>query len=364
MRRILWCSHRDILNPLAGGAERTTFEIGRRLVGAGYQFTIVAPVWPGAPAKDRIDGVEIIRLGKYFGPHLARLWMLYPRPKVDFVIDDLAHVVPWEGFLANSSHGAAFFRHFHGRTIRWQARWPASELLGRLERSYERVYRKWPFVTESEAGRADLEHLGIARDRVHLIPPGVDLSLYHPTPKSRRPSVVYFAGLKRYKRPDVAVRVFGNVLSTHPDATLYIVGEGTERSSLVTLSAQLGLTSKVCFVGRLSLRDLASLVSSSWVNVHTSVAEGWGLSALEAAAAGTPTVAFRVPGISESVSQGGSGLLVADGDLAGLSNALSATLDRHEEWTDSSRKWAERFPWGLCATRWSDFIENCIRGST
>ena len=61
--KILWMNHRDIANPKAGGAERTIYEIGRRLVLLGHEVDVLAGGWPGAARHETIDGVRHHRYG-------------------------------------------------------------------------------------------------------------------------------------------------------------------------------------------------------------------------------------------------------------------------------------------------------------
>jgi glycosyltransferase involved in cell wall biosynthesis len=86
----------------------------------------------------------------------------------------------------------------------------------------------------------------------------------------------------------------------------------------------LGLRENVLFTGRISNSEVAEIVASSWLNIHSSVIEGWGISIIEATSAGTPTVAFRVPGVSESLENGINGISVGNGNRKAL---VSAALE-------------------------------------
>ncbi len=51
---VLWLAHRDPLNPKAGGAERTIFEVARRLVDGGNEVTLVTAGWKEGKARENI----------------------------------------------------------------------------------------------------------------------------------------------------------------------------------------------------------------------------------------------------------------------------------------------------------------------
>jgi glycosyltransferase involved in cell wall biosynthesis len=73
---------------------------------------------------------------------------------------------------------------------------------------------------------------------------------------------------------------------------------------------------------------------------------------MEAAAAGTPTAAYDVPGVSEAVVHGETGLLVPDGDTAKLAEATRSLLATQAEWPARCRRWASRFSWDDTAGQW------------
>jgi glycosyltransferase involved in cell wall biosynthesis len=120
----------------------------------------------------------------------------------------------------------------------------------------------------------------------------------------------------------------------------------------------------VHFTGRIGVEALAEIVSRSWVNVHCSMSEGWGYSILEASASGTPTVAYAVPGVSETVEPGVNGILVADRDVDALVDATESVVLDHAEWIARSRIFAERFTWDVAANRWRNHFSAMIAGSS
>ena len=63
----------------------------------------------------------------------------------------------------------------------------------------------------------------------------------------------------------------------------------------------------VKFAGRVSNKELFGLLGSVWINLHFSVTEGFGLSLVEAARCGTPSVAADTPGVSEVIREFGIG---------------------------------------------------------
>ena len=86
-----------------------------------------------------------------------------------------------------------------------------------------------------------------------------------------------------------------------------------------------------------------------------SLAEGWGLTVLEANSVGTPAVAYDVPGLRDSVRDKMTGWLVPPGTslAAVLTGALAELTDpgQRRRYCDQSRRWARSFSWDSSAER-------------
>jgi len=288
--------------------------------------------------------------------HLALPFVLMGE-EFDAAVCDLGHAVPWPSVpLLARRRCAVFFHHLHVRTLRGQVNPILAATLSAVERAYPVIYRNETFMTESRSSRDDLMRLGVDPRRIVLIPPGVDHGLFRPGPKTPFPSIVYFGGMRRYKRPRDALLAFALVKREIPEARLYVVGEGPELPGLRELTEGLGIGGSAEFTGRLEYGRLAELVSSAWLNVHTSAAEGWGLSVVEAAAAGTPTVAYDVPGVSDTVEEGRNGIRVRDGDARALAEAALRILRNPERWWRSSPEVAAKYSWDRTARMWEGVL--------
>jgi hypothetical protein len=82
------------MNPRAGGAERTIYEVCKRLAEKGHKITLLIGGWKGCAARNHMDDIVIFRFGKNIGPHLA-LPIFLLKNKFDIVVNDLGHAVPW-----------------------------------------------------------------------------------------------------------------------------------------------------------------------------------------------------------------------------------------------------------------------------
>jgi glycosyltransferase involved in cell wall biosynthesis len=89
--------------------------------------------------------------------------------------------------------------------------------------------------------------------------------------------------------------------------------------------------------------------------------EGFGLSILEAAACGTPTVGYDVPGVRDAVIQGKTGVLVPSGDTVSLGNCVTELLtdnERRRILGDHATGWAMNFLWDDTARHFDNAMKH------
>ena len=341
-------------NPLAGGAEIHLHEIFGRLAARGHEITLLCGGWGGAEPRTRLDGIEVVRVGtRYTFPFLARTAFRRRLASRDFdlLVEDV-NKIP----LATTRWGGppvvALVPHLFGGTAFQELAAPLASAVWLAERPLGRVYRGVPFQAISLSTADDLAVRGIPREAVAVIYPGVDTEGYTPQEAARAPAPVfaYLGRLKRYKGVHHVVRAFA--LLGHPTATLEIAGAGDYRPALERLAASLDLGDRVRFLGRIGEEEKLHLLRRAWALVFASPKEGWGITNLEAAAAGTPVVASNSPGIRESVRDGETGYLVPHGDAGAMADALGRlAADRAlvSRLGVQARRFAETFTWERAA---------------
>jgi len=199
-------------------------------------------------------------------------------------------------------------------------------------------------------------------DRIEIVPPGVDHSVFHSERRDAARSalglagrhVMLFAGrIQPLKGAGLAVRCLAELEDR--DALLLVVGgasgaEGTaELAGLHALVDELGLRRQVRFLPAQPHHSLASFYRAADVCLVPSRSESFGLVALEAAACGTPVVAASVGGLRSLVADAETGFLVesrdpqdyaacvatlfADAGLAARFGAEAAARSRRYSWT-------------------------------
>jgi hypothetical protein len=163
-----------------------------------------------------------------------------------------------------------------------------------------------------------------------------------------------------HKRLDLLLRALPRIIEQHPRIQVVVIGEGSARLDLEELAAELGVDQHVTFHGHLSSAKRDVLVSCGWLAVNPSVGEGWGLSIIEANAAGLPAVCFSVDGLRDAVRSGDTGWIAdhADDLSETIVHALNVLSDDTEAtlWSSRAREWAASFSWEATASTLSNIL--------
>jgi len=133
------------------------------------------------------------------------------------------------------------------------------------------------------------------------------------------------AELHRNKGLDMFIGAFADALKEQPNTALVVIGEGEERKSLELLSENLGIEKKVHLLG--FRKNASQFLKSFDVFVLPSRTEAFPYVILEAGLAQLPTIASKVGGIPEVITNDKNGVLVNPGDQKALSKAIIELID-------------------------------------
>jgi len=181
--------------------------------------------------------------------------------------------------------------------------------------------------------------------KISIIPNGIALEAFETAEPSALTSVpsgdVRLVFVGRFDVPKDHATLL-RALTAVPNAHLLLVGDGPQRHALQKLARVLRIEARVTFLGWRS--DVAAVLKASDIYVHSTRAEGFGIAACEAMAAGLPVVASDVPGLAEIVE--GSGILFPPGNdkvLAHQLNELIASQERRRKMSQASVRRARQF---------------------
>ena len=325
--------------PLLGGMERLNQRMLAGLVGPEPLY-LVGPRGCGAhaPTVTRILEVPASPLWKFLARALlAGLRLGRHRPRLVIAGSGITAPVAWLVAKLNGAHSVVYL---HGLD------------LVALNRIYQLVWL--PFIRRCDLAVANSSNTarlatekGVDGRRLHVVNPGTDL--HGPDPDARvefrsvhglgrRPVLLSVGRLTPRKGLVEFVRdVMPRVLSVHPDAVLLVIGADakdalfTHRDSIlerVVATARNGdVLDAIRFFPPCDDATLHAAYHAADVHVFpvrelTGDVEGFGMVAIEAAAHGLPTIAYRTGGLADAVLEGATGTLVKAGDHVAFGAAI------------------------------------------
>lgn len=357
-------------------------ELARRLTDR-FEVRVIGPHATGAARRERMDGVEVVRF-RYAPARLETLvnhggivtnlkrnplkWLLVPafliaqtwtiwratrhwRPDVIH-----AHWLIPQGFIVAllsrfCQAVPPFLVTSHGADLYALRFWPMPALKRFVAR------RAAAMTVVSHAMLQALEEQGISAEGVSVQPMGVGLAeRYVPDPAIERDhSELLFVGrLVEKKGLAVLLAAMPRILQAHPQVHLTIAGFGPEETTLRAQVQELGLESKVKFLGAVSQDQLpglyrrAGIFLAPFIQARGGDQEGLGLVTVEAIGCGCPVIVSDLPAVRDVVAD--PAMRVTPGDPADIVASVNRMLDRPKEVRDEMaselRKVAvENFDW-------------------
>ena len=210
-------------------------------------------------------------------------------------------------------------------------------------------------ITDSDFSKLEIsKYFGIGSSRIDVIYLGASSLPMTTGPVARSPLVLFVGSLFDRRHIPELLEGFRRLAARMPDARLEIVGDNrtNPRVEIDKLIAATGMSSRVHWRSYISDADLASLYASASAFAFLSDYEGFGMTPLEAIAAGVPIVVLDTAIAREIYGPAAVYLERPDPDL--IASALERVLGRADERTrliEAGRLQLERYSWRECAQR-------------
>ncbi|MFE7742965.1 glycosyltransferase family 4 protein [Nocardia sp. NPDC057455] len=360
MREVLLLCWRDTGHPQGGGSERYLEQVGAQLAARGVEVTLRTARYPGAPRRERVDGIDISRAGGRYTVYpralaallLGRIGLGPLRGLRPDAVIDTQNGIPFFATAVTAAPSVVLVHHGH------REQWPvAGRLVGRIgwwieSRLSPRVHRRNQYLTVSLPSAEELATLGVDRSRIAVVRNGAEpVPADAPTgaaeTRSPAPTVVVLSRLVPHKQIEDALAAVARLRDRVPGLRLDVIGDGWWADNLRDNARELGIADAVTFHGHVDERRKHELLARAWVHVLPSRKEGWGLAVIEAAQHGVPTVGYRSSrGLTDSIVDGATGILVDD--VAQLADAVGDLLDDPGARTvmgEKARARAREFSW-------------------
>lgn len=161
--------------------------------------------------------------------------------------------------------------------------------------------------------------------RATVAPMPAEVSLFVPGAARHETRLLFVGRLNGQKG---MARLLDALAATSANVSLDVIGDGEDRAALVAQAQSLGLAHRVTWHGALPPHQLVPFYQAATAVVIPSELEGLGLVAVEAQLSEAPVIAFRSGGLTDVVTDGVTGILVAPGDGAALAAAIVTIVSR------------------------------------
>ncbi len=368
---------------MVGGLGRHVYHLTKELVKDGIDTTVMSIALPGSPPSEEVEGVHVRRVDPFkFRSTGFITWVLnFNEEMIEEALRlhdewefDIIHVHDW----LTGPAGIALKHLLHKPLI---ATIHATEVgrRGGIHNEEQSIIHSWEWRTTYEAWKVivcsnymvdEVSRVhGVPKDKLIMIPNGIDVSYIdsvkvppgfrdlYAMPSERL--IVFVGRLVHEKGPDLVLAAFRELLKWDWNLKLLIVGDGPMKEHLMGLAHDWGIWDKVYFTGRVNDETLYSILKVSDLAILPSRYEPFGITILEAMAAGIAVITTRVGGPNEIVRDWYNGVKVMPDNVDEIIGAAKVLLSNDElrssiakNARDSVLRW---YTWDRIA-RWTKMV--------
>jgi glycogen synthase len=363
-----------------GGISPHVFNLSKSLAKSGVKVHVVTCDFPGAPARETLDGVEVYRIDSYKNPspdfatwvYLMNLNMQREAAAIAGKLEDkvdLFHAHDW--LVATAGIG---LKHVFRKPLLVTMH---STEIGRrdgIHTSTEKMiaeteawltYEAWKVICCSQYMVSHVKWaFGLPDDKLVMVPNGVNMQVYDEARQQNlkpfrsafalpEEKLVLFVGRLVYEKgAHVLINAIPRILEK-VNAKFVIVGSGYMKDQLSTIVRSMGLEHKVMFTGFVDEETLLKLQCCADVSVVPSLFEPFGIVTLEAMAAKSPVVVSDTGGLSEIVEHDITGVKVYPNNTESLAWGITKVLtdDKYRNILreNAYKKIQEKYDWDKIA---------------
>lgn len=314
----------------SGGVETGTIDLAKEFVLQGHKAVVISN-----------GGKLVDELTAYGGKHyklpvheknpftaismIGSIKEIIRKEEIE-IVHARSRVPGFSAFFAARSIGVPFITTCHG----YYSKHFLSRIMG---------WGRFVIVSGNVVARHMIKSFGVPRERIRLIPRGVDLEKFtYIKPDISTPKKEYVIGVVGRITPIKGhiyfIRAISKVVRLMPNIKIFIIGDAPSskpkyRQELEVLIRRLSLTKYISFLG--VCHDIPEKMKILDLLVMPSIGEEtFGRVIVEAQASGVPVVASRIGGIVDLIKNGENGILVDPRDWSGLSEAIIRVLKNKE----------------------------------
>lgn len=282
---------------------------------------------------------------------------------------DIIYAHDWLSFVAGMAakrvSGKPLIAHVHATEFERAGGGPVDTRIYDIER--EGLHAADRIIAVSNRTKNIVtERYGIAPEKVEVVWNGVDRA---PETSATAPArlyalraagyklVLFLGRITLQKGPDHLLRYARRVLEKNPRVYFIFAGDGDMRGQVMREAAELGIANRVLFTGFLRDEERQETLRAADVFVLPSVAEPFGLSALEAASAGIPIILSKQSGVAEAMRHALAGDFWDTESMAEKILAVLSLPALADELRTSGAREAATLTWERTASRVRDVMD-------
>lgn len=239
------------------------------------------------------------------------------------------------------------------------------------------ILKNCDFVTPNNLHHvSEIMKFGVSKDKIAAIPNGIDLELYKPRNKielrkklgiDKEKKMVFFVGwLIERKGLDYLVKSFPEVLATHKNAMLYLIGSGSLKTSLEKTAHKLRISNNMKILDSMPPKEVALWMAVADVFVLPSLSEGRPNVVYEAMLSGVPVIATNIGGANELIKDGETGFLIKPKNPGEIAKKIINLLENKKLSKDMAKKARKKLlhsniSWDYCAKKYIRIYNKLLR---
>ncbi|MEM2373361.1 MAG: GT4 family glycosyltransferase PelF [Thermoproteota archaeon] len=326
---------------VGGGVEKVVFEISRRLVKMGVDITVLTLNTMMAKGFEILEGIKVYRFRPIILTETTKAQLaispLLPLKILEVYKTEKPDIIHANNRFFFTTICSVILKKIVGKplvtTLHLGPMSLDMRILNFFINVYEKTVSKW-IITNSDkiiaVSNAVMKHalsLGAPYKKIKVVPNGVDLKEFSPGEfrKAERKKIIFIGRLFPNKGIQYLVEAAPIILARHPDVEFIIIGKGPMETELKKLIGRLNVEHAFRFLG--IVPSIPEIMRECDIFVRPSLTEGMPLTILEAMACGLPIIASKIPGTSEVVKDGETGILIKPGDVKQLSDAVIKLIE-------------------------------------
>ncbi|MCU7197747.1 glycosyltransferase family 4 protein [Turicibacter sanguinis] len=348
-------------NGIRGGAREYIYEIAKGLVKQGNNVNIICGAEPkhSLYESEYIDGVNVIRVGrsKWSIFSILMYYFRYLRNNTDIIIENMVSFPMYTNLFSFTKKHFTIVHHLTDKEY-FKTHSIYISIIGYImEKVTLRLYFNSKFIAVSEYTKQMLIQNGIKETNINIVNPGIREKFFEPGIKSQIPEIFYigrFSAFGGNKKIDHLIQAFKNISVEIPNAKLYIAGKGDGVEVLEDLSQGYNIK----FLGMINDEEKKKYMQRAWVFASPSLAEGFGITWIEAQACGTPVVGYKIEGLNTVTPV--DSIMVNKNDIDGLSRAMISILNNKESFSKLSENAiqnSKNYSWENSISKFISIIE-------